>query len=108
MAVRIRLRAQGSVNRVSYRVVVADSRSPRDGKYIESVGWYDPLMKDRERQVHLMPDRIQYWMSEGAEITEKVESLLKRAAPGVLQAYRAKQLEQVAKAAEKRKQKKKA
>lgn len=82
MAVKIRLRAQGSVNRVMYRVVVADSRSPRDGKYIEAVGWYNPLAEG-EKQVEIKPDRIQHWLQLGAEITDKVASLVKKAAPGV-------------------------
>src|SRR5437588_8940460 len=90
MAVKIRLRAQGTVNRVKYRVVVADSRSPRDGKYLEAVGWYNPMSKDEDKKVFLMPDRIQFWLQQGAEITDKVVSLLKKAAPGVLATYKTK------------------
>ena len=102
MAVKIRLRAQGSVNRVMYRVVVADSRSPRDGKYIEAVGWYNPLAKEN-MQVEMKPDRIQYWLEKGAEMTEKVGSLLKRQAPAVFTAHRTKQMAKRTKDAKKRK-----
>ena len=107
MAVKIRLRAQGSVNRVMYRVVVADSRSPRDGKYIEAVGWYNPLAK-AEVQVEIKPDRIQHWLEQGAEITDKVASLVKRAAPGVYTELRQKQNAKRLKEAQKRKSKAKA
>ena len=102
MAVKIRLRAQGSVNRIMYRVVVADSRSPRDGKYIEAVGWYNPLAKE-DMQVEIKPDRIQYWIAQGAQITDKVISLMKRAAPGVFTELRAKEAAKRTKEAKKRK-----
>ena len=102
MAVKIRLRAQGSVNRIMYRVVVADSRSPRDGKYIEAVGWYNPLAKE-DMQVEIKPDRIQFWLDQGAQITDKVVSLVKRAAPGVFTELRAKQAAKRTKEAKKRK-----
>jgi small subunit ribosomal protein S16 len=101
MAVKIRLRAQGSVNRVMYRVVVADSRSPRDGKYIEALGWYNPLAKE-DAQVFLKPDRMQYWIQQGAEVTEKVESLMKKATPGVFTEMRSKQAAKRVKTAQKR------
>src|SRR5258708_5713880 len=102
MAVKKRLRAQGSVKRVKYRIVVADGRSPRNGKYIEAVGWYDPLAKE-EVQVEMKPDRLQYWLSQGAQISDKVESLMKRAAPGVLVELRSRRAAQRVKSAKKRK-----
>ena len=101
MAVKIRLRAQGNVNRVMYRVVVADSRSPRDGKYIEALGWYNPLAAE-DAQVFLKPDRMQYWIQQGAEVTEKVESLMKKATPGVFTEMRSKQAAKRVKTAQKR------
>ena len=104
MAVKIRLRAQGSVNRVMYRVVVADSRSPRDGKYIEAVGHYNPLAP-KEKQVEMKPDRLQHWLAQGAELSDKVESLMKRSAPGVLLELRAKRQQKRIKDAKKRKAK---
>lgn len=102
MAVKIRLRAQGNVNRRMYRVVVADSRSPRDGKYIEAVGWYNPTGKD-DMKVSVKPDRLQYWLSQGAQATDKVQSLMKMAAPGVFIDLRTKEQAKRVKEAKKRK-----
>jgi len=107
MAVKIRLRAQGSVNRIMYRVVVADSRSPRDGKYIEAVGWYNPLAK-KEMQIELKPERLHYWLSQGAEATDKVLALMAKAAPQVLADFRAKKIASRKKAVAARKSLKKA
>ena len=101
MAVKIRLRAQGSVRRVVYRVVATDSRAPRDGKYLEALGWYNPQGKG-EMRVQLKPDRLQHWLDNGAEFSDKVESLMADAAPGVLQNIRAKAQTQRVKAAKKR------
>jgi small subunit ribosomal protein S16 len=76
--VRIRLRREGTTNRPYYRVVVTDSRSPRDGKFIEHVGNYDPAKKTGENfQVDL--GRIEYWLGCGAQPTETVLSLIKKA-----------------------------
>jgi len=80
MAVKIRLRQQGRKNRTSYRLVVADSRSPRDGKYIENVGFYDPL-REQSEEVKFNHERIAHWLSQGAQISESAMTLLKRAAP---------------------------
>ena len=82
MALKIRLRQQGRTNRTSYRLVVADARSPRDGKYLENVGFYDPLLP-KESDVRVDHERISFWISQGAQITERVLSLLKRAAPEI-------------------------
>jgi small subunit ribosomal protein S16 len=70
----IRLRREGALNRPYYKVVVADRRCPRDGKFIELVGSFDPLEKNQERQLKL--DRIDYWLSVGAKPTERVNSLI--------------------------------
>lgn len=86
MAVKIRLRQQGRKNRQTYRVVVADSRSPRDGKYIEMLGWYDPMLK--ENNVFVNPDRMSFWLNEGAEISARVENLIAKASPETLKAYK--------------------
>jgi small subunit ribosomal protein S16 len=82
MALKIRLRQQGRTNRTSYRLVVADARSPRDGKYIENVGFYDPLLP-KESDVKVDHERINFWIGQGAQLTERVVSLLKRAAPEI-------------------------
>ena len=67
MALRIRLSRGGAKKRPFYRIVVADSRSPRDGRFIERVGTYNPLLaKDDARRVTLKKDRIEYWLGVGA------------------------------------------
>ncbi len=75
--VSIRLRREGTKNRPYYRVVVADQRSPRDGKFIEQVGVYDPKKPGDNSKVAV--DRLDYWISQGAQPSDTVRSLLKRA-----------------------------
>jgi len=76
MAVAIRLRREGALNRPYFKVVVADKRSPRDGKFIEIVGTYDP--KKRGMNMTLKLERIEYWMSKGAQPSDTVRSLIKK------------------------------
>lgn len=76
MAVVIRLRREGGRNRPFYRIVVADKRSPRDGKFIESLGSYDPLGKNQESPLQL--ERVDYWIKQGAKPSETVASLIKK------------------------------
>lgn len=76
MSVKIRLRRVGATKRPSYRLVVADSASPRDGRFIETVGHYNPLAEPAE--IVVKADRVQYWLSKGAKPTETVEKLLQR------------------------------
>jgi small subunit ribosomal protein S16 len=78
MAVRIRLKRVGAKNCPVYRIVVADSRSPRDGRFIEELGTYDPQRKGTN--FNLNYDRTQYWLSQGAQPTETTRSLIRRAA----------------------------
>ena len=85
MAVKIRLARGGSKKRPYYRIVIADIRAPRDGKYIERVGSYNPLLpKDHEDRIKLDIDRIKEWLSKGAKPTDRVarfldaEGILKR------------------------------
>ena len=80
MAVKIRLRRTGRKKQPSYRIVVADSRSPRDGKFIEVVGQYAP--RQGEQALNLRNDRVNYWLDNGAQPTDTVRSLLRKA--GVL------------------------
>ena len=82
MGLKIRLRSQGRRNHVVYRLVLTDARNPRDGKYLELLGQYDPHVK--ENGVKVQAERILFWMRQGAELTEKAESLVKGAAPDVL------------------------
>jgi small subunit ribosomal protein S16 len=72
--VSIRLMRMGAKKRPYYRVVVADSRRFRDGKFIEKVGFYNPLPE--KPQVHLEMDRVDYWMQKGAKPTDTVRSLI--------------------------------
>jgi small subunit ribosomal protein S16 len=76
MAVSIRLRREGAKNRPYYKVVVADSRSPRDGKFIELIGTYDPKKSDHNSTLKL--DRIDHWISQGAQPSDTVRSLIKK------------------------------
>ena len=76
MAVSIRLRREGTTNRPYYKVVVADSRSPRDGKFIEIIGTYDP--KKTGHNSSLKMDRIDHWISKGAQPSDTVRSLIKK------------------------------
>ena len=76
MAVSIRLRREGTTNRPYYRVVVADSRSPRDGKFIEMIGNYDP--KKAGENFNLDLARAEYWVSKGAQPSETVASFIRK------------------------------
>ena len=76
MAVSIRLRREGTKNRPYYRVVVADNRSPRDGKFIEIIGTYDPKQTGQNSSFSL--ERAEYWISKGAQPSDTVRSLIKK------------------------------
>jgi small subunit ribosomal protein S16 len=76
MSVKIRLARHGAKKRPFYRIVIANSESPRDGRFLETVGTYNPLMDPAE--VILKPERIQYWMDQGAIPTDTVKTLLKK------------------------------
>src|SRR6266511_4222604 len=76
MAFSIRLRREGSKNRPYYRIVVADSRSPRDGKFIEIIGTYDP--KQTGQNSSFSVQRAEYWISKGARPSDTVRSLIKK------------------------------
>ena len=75
--VKIRLRRTGCKNHAAYRIVAADSRSPRDGKFIEILGWYDTQIKDENFKIDL--ERVDYWLKQGAQPSETVASLIRRA-----------------------------
>jgi len=77
MAVRIRLKRIGAKNNPAYRIVVADSRSPRDGRFIEELGTYLPKRKSDKFTLDL--ERTRYWVSKGAQPTETVASFIKKA-----------------------------
>ena len=80
MSVSLRLSRGGSKKRPYYKIVVANSRSPRDGKYLEQVGTYNPLLaKDDENRVRLVEDRVRYWIGVGAQPTDRVARMLDKA-----------------------------
>ena len=76
MAVKIRLRRMGAKKAPFYRVVVADSRSPRDGRFIEEIGYYNPMINPAEIKINA--EKAQTWLKNGAQPTETVKSLLKK------------------------------
>jgi len=80
MSVSIRLSRGGSKKRPYYKVVVSNSRAPRDGAYLEQVGTYNPLLaKDDEHRVRLVEDRVRYWLGVGAQPTDRVARMLDKA-----------------------------
>ncbi|MBA4784022.1 MAG: 30S ribosomal protein S16 [Rhizobiales bacterium] len=77
MALKIRLARGGSKKRPSYRIVVADVRAPRDGRFIEKVGTYNPIMaKDSEERIQINAERVQHWLDNGALPTDRVARFL--------------------------------
>jgi len=76
MSVSIRLRREGAKNRPYYKVVVADSHSPRDGKFIEVIGTYDPKKPGHNSSLNV--ERAEYWISKGAQPSDTVRSLIKK------------------------------
>lgn len=76
MSVKIRLARHGAKKRPYYRIVVADSESPRDGRYLEAVGSYNPLQDPAE--VTLKTERVKYWIDQGALPSDTVKSILKK------------------------------
>ncbi|WP_297815626.1 30S ribosomal protein S16 [uncultured Lactobacillus sp.] len=83
MSVKIRMRRMGSKRKPFYRIVVADSRMPRDGRFIEEVGYYNPLTNPDE--VKLEEDKIFDWLQKGAQPSDTVRSLLSKA--GLMKRY---------------------
>ncbi len=76
MAVKLRLKRMGAKQRPSYRIVAADSRSPRDGRFIETVGTYNPITSPAE--VHIDKEKAMKWLNNGAQPTDTVKNLLKQ------------------------------
>ncbi len=96
MALTIRMRQQGANSRQRFRLVVTDSRNPRDGKYLEMIGWYNPFGADDKNYFIDVP-RVEYWLANGAQISDRVKSLVKRFAPEVVQKLTEKKVAKVAK-----------
>lgn len=80
MAMKIRLARGGSTKRPHYSIVATDSRMPRDGRFLEKLGTYNPLLpKDSEERVKMNAERIQYWLSQGAQPTDRIARMLEAA-----------------------------
>src|SRR5215468_9737260 len=79
MSLKIRLARAGAKKRPYYRIVVADSKSPRDGRYIEKIGTYDPLLPKGSERVKLVEDRVKHWLGVGAQPTDRVLRFLDKA-----------------------------
>ncbi|MDR1255796.1 MAG: 30S ribosomal protein S16 [Puniceicoccales bacterium] len=85
MALKIRLQRQGNRNRPVYKIVVAESGSRRDGRYVEAVGNYNPQARGNASEFSLILDRADYWVSVGAKPTDTVRSLIRRARLAAIQ-----------------------
>lgn len=108
MGLKIRLRKQGRTNRPFFRLVLTETRTKRDGKYIEALGWYNPIEGEEDKNFDVDAARVSHWLSQGAELSENAASLIKRGAPEVIRAYTARVVAHRAKEAAKRKERKKA
>ena len=75
--VTIRLARGGAKKRPFYHIVVTDSRSPRDGRYVERVGYFNPVASGKDKSLHLENERVQYWLSKGAQPSDRVNKLIK-------------------------------
>ena len=106
MVLKIRLRQQGRTNRQTYRLVVTDIRNPRDGKYLEMVGWYNPFSQKVDSVVDIA--RIQYWVGQGAQISPSVQTLIARIAPDVMKEIQGQELARRSKETAKRRATRKA
>ena len=84
MAVRIRLTRMGAKKKPFYRLVATDSESPRDGKFLEILGYYDPMKDPAVIEVHR--DKVNYWLEKGASVSEAATAILKK--KGLLKSYR--------------------
>ena len=102
MVLKIRMRQQGRANRQTFRVVVTDIRNPRDGKYLEMVGWYNPFASAEQKNSAVDLERVQYWLGQGAQISENVQQLLGRIAPDFMKEVVASSHEKRKKSAAKR------
>jgi small subunit ribosomal protein S16 len=85
-----------------YRVVVTDSRWPRDGKYLESLGWYNPYATELKDQVFIKADRVQHWLANGAQLSECVESLVKQTDPAIIKTLNERRAKQAVKRRQRR------
>lgn len=78
MAVKIRMKMMGRKHRPFFRICAIDSRNPRDGRVLEELGTYDPMVSDTDARALLKPERIAYWLGVGAQPSDKVRTLIKK------------------------------
>ena len=102
MALIIRMRQQGANSRQRFRIVVTNERDPRDGKYVEKLGWYNPFAPN-DKNYFIDMARLQYWLDNGAQISDRVKSLVKTKAPEIVKQMTEKKVAKRAKARIKRK-----
>ena len=76
MAVKIRMKRFGSKNRPQWRIVVSDAKMPRDGRFIEEIGYYDPL--PAKEKIEVKKERLEYWVKQGAQMSVALKSLVRR------------------------------
>lgn len=88
MVLKIRMRQMGRKNRQTFRLVLTDIRRPRDGKYLETLGSYNPLQAENNFTVNT--DRIQFWLDKGAQLSDNARALLAKTAPAFIKTYQAK------------------
>ncbi|MDD2861516.1 MAG: 30S ribosomal protein S16, partial [Acidiphilium sp.] len=89
MSLKIRLARAGAKKRPFYHIVVADARSPRDGKFIERLGSYNPMLPaEHEDRVRLVDERVTHWLSQGAQATDRVAKFLGKAGLAPMPVYR--------------------
>ena len=101
MVLKIRMRQQGRANRQTYRLVVTDIRNPRDGKYLEMLGWYNPYNQKTDSEIDIA--RVQHWLGLGAQMSPNVQMLIARIAPEVMKQIQTKQQARRLKEVQKRK-----
>lgn len=102
MALVIRMRQQGAASRQAFRIVVTDIRNPRDGKYLEMLGWYNPFSSEEKNFLVDLP-RLQYWVGFGAQMSDRVRTFVGKVAPEMLRDLHAKKQARLAKKRAKKK-----
>ena len=91
MAVKIRLRQQGRTNRRFYRLVATDTRFPRDGKYLDNLGWYNPHAEKEDQQLCIHIAKVKHWIEHGAQISPKAQTLIRKVDTSLIQEKHAKE-----------------
>jgi len=76
--IKVRLARRGAKKRPFYHIVVADSREARDGRFIEKIGYFNPIAKGQEKSIVLNDERLKYWLGVGAQPTDRVESIMRQ------------------------------